>query len=131
MSELDAVAEAIWRQIGTVEVLRPRVYPIDPAVADRPLSATAWVAPGTFPVYRKYDAVMWIMRGNLNERHAKIGDGLFSFTDSDVPTGLEVQFPSPTFGIEQFEAFLAEPICQPGSSQRLRFSLTDGAVAHV
>jgi hypothetical protein len=116
-----------WEQVGTVELLALRVYPIDPyASADlMPNRTEVAVEPGIYPVYRKYDAYRWVMRGRINERTAKIGDGLFAMNNGDVPSGLEVQFPSAAFGPEQFAAFLAEPVCQPGPAQRLRFSIDE------
>lgn len=112
-----------WIQVGTVEVLRLRIYPIDPFSKLRTVCTEVVVEPGTFPVYRKYDAFRWIMRGRINERNEKIGDGLFNMHSGDVPTGLEVQFPSPAYGPEQFAEFLADSLCQPGPDQRLRFDV--------
>lgn len=109
-----------WTQVGTVEVLRLRLYPIDPT-SEHPLRTEVAVEPGVYPVYRKYDAYRWVLRGRINERMAKIGDGLFVMNDGDVPTGLEVQFPSRAYGPEQFMEFLSDRICQPGPAQRLRF----------
>lgn len=111
-----------WERIGTVEILRLRIYPLDPNVSPQPLLSTnVAVEPGIYPVYRKFDAICWVMTGRINERHAKIGDGLFEMNPGDSPTGVEVQFPSPTFGVEEFRKFLNEPTCQPGEDQRLKF----------
>lgn len=110
-----------WERIGSVEILRLRIYPLDPNGEPSPLRTTVAVEPGIYPVFRRFDAFRWLMTGRINERHAKIGDGLFELNDGDVPTGLEVQFPSQVFGAEQFAEFLADPICQPGPEQRLRF----------
>lgn len=65
-----------WEQVGTVEVLRARVYPLDPT-SDSVLRTTVYVEPGVYPVYRKCDAYRWMMSGKVNERNEKIGDGLF------------------------------------------------------
>lgn len=114
-----------WEQVGTVEILRQRIYPIDPVTRTDTFGQRTEVVvePGVFPVYRKADAYLWVMRGVLNERNEKIGDGLFVMHGGDNPVGLEVQFPSMTFGPEKFAEFLTEPICQDGPEQRLRFSL--------
>lgn len=118
-----------WEQVGTVEILRGRVYPIDPHGGDHALSTFVFVEPGVYPVYRKFDAYLWLMRGRINERHAKIGDGLFEMSNGDKPTGVEVQFPSQTFGAEQFAEFRADPICQPGPEQRLVFTINEMAAS--
>lgn len=111
-----------WQQVGTVQVLQRRIYPIDPTRDPRAICVEVVVEPGYYPVYRKCDAFIWIMRGQLNERNEKIGDGLFSLNGGDVP-GLEVQFPSGTYGVEQLAEFLEWPVCRPGPEQRLRFDI--------
>jgi hypothetical protein len=116
-----------WTQVGTVELLALRLYPIDPH-ATGALHTEVAVEPGVYPVFRKYDAYRWVMRGKINERNEKIGDGLYALYGYDRPTGPEVEFSSPTFGAEQFAELLAEPVCQPGSQQRLRFTLSGGLV---
>lgn len=122
-----------WSQVGAVETLVLRIYPLDPMTPDdaRSICTEVAVEPGIFPVYRNADAFMWIMTGRLNERSEKIGDGLFVLNDGDVPTGLSVEFPSLTYGKEQFAKFLADPICQPGPAQRLRFILRDDEINAV
>lgn len=111
-----------WEQVGIVEVLKARVYPIDPT-AEHPLRTEAWVDPGVYPVYRKADAFRWMLTGRINERPEKIGDGLFVLHSSDNPVGQEVVFPSRTYGSEQFEEFLRDPICVSGPEQRLVFEM--------
>lgn len=117
-----------WNQVGTVEILRQRIYPIDPNNIGT-LRTEVVVEPGVFPVYRKFDAYLWLMTGRLNERHEKISDGLFAMHGGDVPGGLSVIFPSPTFGVEQFAEFLSEEMCQEGPGQRLRFKISEGVVS--
>ena len=113
-----------WEQIGTVEILRFRIYPIDwRADINQPLTTTVAVEPGFYPVYRKYDAVCWVMTGRINERQAKIGDGLYSLSNGDEPTGVEVQFSSRVYGIEEFREFMSEGLCRPGVGQRLSFEV--------
>lgn len=116
-----------WTQVGTVEILRFRIYPLDPQNQDI-LRTEVAVEPGSvFPLYRKYDAFMWLMQGRINERTEKIGDGLFAMNNGDKPTGLEVQFPSKIFGAEQFEDLLTDPAFQPGPEQRVRVELFEAA----
>jgi hypothetical protein len=113
-------------QIGTVELLTVRIYPLDPETADHPLSTSVVVESGTYPVYRQVDAYYWIMTGHVNARGAtKIGDGMFTLAEWDAPSGPEVKFPSRRYGPEQFADFLAESVCTEGHpDQRLRFALT-------
>lgn len=115
------------QQIGTVEVLRWRIYPLDPMSRDDdPTATTVSVSPGTFPVYRELDAVFWVMTGQINARGSrKIGDGMFELNTSDGGRGPEVTFPSQTFGIEAFRDLLQDACSQPGPGQRLRFDLTE------
>jgi hypothetical protein len=108
--------------VGAVELLRQRVYPLDPNTGDHALSTEVVVEPGTFPVYRDADAYFWLMTGCLNGRSRKIGDGLFVMGGQDEGHGPSVTFPSPRFGPEQMREFMAEPTCTEGDpDQRLRF----------
>lgn len=118
--------------VGTVEVLRRRVYPLDPATGDHPLSTSVVVEPDTFPVFRDVDAYYWMMTGRINARHRKIGDGLFVMGGQDEGEGPTVTFPSPRFGPEQLAELLAEPTCTEGDpAQRLRFIGVDVRPAHT
>jgi hypothetical protein len=108
--------------VGNVEIFRERVYPIDP---DGVCGAGTdiFVSPGTYPLYRKGDAYCWLMTGRVNERIEKVGDGLFLLNQGDRGTGLEVQFPSRTFGPEQFADLMSDPGVQPGPERRLEFTI--------
>jgi hypothetical protein len=112
-------------EIGTVEVLNTRVYPLDPNNHDN-LATTVVVNPGTYPLYRHHDAMYWMMTGQINRNgFDKIGDGLFLMGAGDVGEGPEVRFPSPRFGPEQWAKFLTEPFCTEGHpDQRLRIRHT-------
>lgn len=109
-----------WNRVGTVEIMRFRVYPIDPNAQHDPLGTTVCVEPGVYPLYRRFDAYCWIMTGQINERQAKLGDGLYEISQGDKPTGLEVQFPSRTYGPDEFADLLDSPVVKEGESQRLR-----------
>ncbi len=112
-----------WVQVGTVEILRDRVYPLDPT-SEGPLATSVYVEAGTWPLYQRHGVTRWLMTGRINERHEKIGDGLFMFhSENDNPVGLEVRFPSRAYGPEQLAELMAEPLCQPGPDQRLRFTI--------
>lgn len=113
-------------QVGTVQVLRARVYTLDPDhdVADLH-NASAVVAPGTYPVYRAAGRVWWVMTGRVNE----IGTirplphpGMFTMVTADVPGEQEVAVESARLDAAGLAALLAEPLCAEGHpAQRLRF----------
>jgi len=109
-------------QIGTVEVLRTRIYALDPETAEHPLATQVVVQPGTYPLYRQFEAVWWMMTGKINGGGiSKIGDGMFSMIRGDFGSGPDVTFPSRRYGPEQWAEFIAEPICTDGDpGQRLR-----------
>lgn len=111
-----------WEVLGTVTVLKQRIYPIDPT-SNHPLRTEVVVEPGVFSVWRHYDTVRWYMRGRISGRNEKIGDGLFVMGGGDKPGGPQVEFPSMIYGLEQFAEFLNDPICEDGPDQRLRFAV--------
>ena len=110
------------REVGTVEILRERVYPLDPNTGDSPVASTVVVAPGVYPLWRVADATYWMMSGHLNSGgFDKIGDGLFVMRAGDGADGPQVTFPSRRFGPDEWAAFLADPSCVEGDpEQRLR-----------
>lgn len=117
-----------WEQIGIVEILRSRVYPLDPS-NESPSRTTVFVEPGIYPVYQKDDAVRWLMTGKKNKRvdgkSERIGDDMYMMHPAhDNPYGADIPYASPSFSIDQLKEFMAEPMCQPGDEQRLRFDIT-------
>lgn len=120
-------------QVGTVELLRERIYPLDPQTADHMLSTSVVVPAGIYPVYRDVMAYYWMMTGRINARGTpKIGDGIFSVVCRDEATGPVVIFPSMRFGPRQFTTFMAEPTCiEDHPDQRLRFILTEPHVEEL
>jgi hypothetical protein len=121
------------RQVGTVEILRTRIYPLDSQTDDNPLSTTVVVDPGVYPLFRYFDATYWMMTGRINGRGIdKIGDGLFTMNCSDAPSGPEVRFPSRRFGPDEWAELLAEPTCTEGApEQRLRINVYAPARAEL
>ncbi len=55
-----------WREVGAVEILADRIYPLDPLRSDLGPSTEVVVPPGTYPWYRKGDSYCWLMRGRIN-----------------------------------------------------------------
>lgn len=116
-------------EIGTVEVLRMRVYPLDPEMGHEALATTVVVEPGTYPLHRDFNAYYWMMTGHINARgFTKIGDGLFTMAKWDEASGPEVTFPSRRYGPDQWAEFLAEDVCTEGHpQQRLRITIDEPA----
>ncbi|WP_043654464.1 hypothetical protein [Nocardia thailandica] len=122
----DTQSGADIREIGTVEILKWRIYPLDAALADEPLATHVSVQPGIYPLYREADAFFWLMTGQINVRGArKIGDGLFDLSAGDGGRGPQVTFPSKTFGRKEFHDLLGDACCLPGPQQRLRVDLNE------
>lgn len=112
-------------RIGTVQILRLRIYTIDPdADVCDPNATTAVVEPGEYPVYRAGDTTWWMMTGHVNKRgFERLGDGLFAINNFDEASEQEVRFPSKRFGPQEFADLLACPECVEGPAQRLVFTL--------
>jgi len=109
-------------QIGEVEILRTRVYPLDAALRDEPHATTVVVEPGSFPLYQDGISRFWLMSGRVNVgRMHRLGDGIFALSGNDQPSDVVVTFPSRVFGPDEWAEFVAEPACSEGShEQRLR-----------
>lgn len=114
-----------FRQIGTVEILRARVYRIDPQLNKNLTGHEALVQPGEYPVISDGLSYLWIMRGKLTNASVNRGDGLFMFTPGvDTTIDVEVQFTSPFFGPDEWQDLLDHPIATEGHpDQRLRFKI--------
>lgn len=112
-------------QVGTIEILRMRVYPLDAVAVEARNKTTVCVQPGTYPIFRDVEAYYWLMTGQVDNRgFHKLGDGLFSMVDGDEPAGPEVTFPSMRFGPEQLADLLTEDGFTEGHpEQRCRVSL--------
>jgi hypothetical protein len=100
--------------VGTVELLRTRVYPLDPEGGN----TSVVVEPEVFPLYRVGDAYYWVMTGRRNSNWLKFGDGLFASNPGDRGDGPPLTFPSPTFGPEEWAALLDEPAFTEGHPEQ-------------
>src|SRR4051794_21959974 len=113
-----------FKHVGTVEILRSRLYPIDPY--NRDMGATeAIVEVGSYPLMFDGYSHLWLMTGVLNGQLLRRGDGLFVATKAAnaMPTNIDVVFPSKLFGPDDWEEFLTDPMCREGhSEQRLRIT---------
>ncbi|WP_406639144.1 hypothetical protein [Amycolatopsis sp. WGS_07] len=112
----DAEPAPAPQQIGAVEILRRRIYPVDPdADTLDPGTELAVVEPGRYPLLQHGDHTYWIMNGvRLG------GDGGLDLAAPDRVTCTSRRY-TPT-GWQHFLA--ADPACQDGrEGQRLRVVL--------
>lgn len=113
-----------WELEGEVEVLRLRVYPVDPYgdYETNPLATHASVLPGRFPIYKNdFGARRWVMTGTISERNGKISDGLFLLGGGDTTDGIPISVTSKVFGPEEW----LELIADPSLTGRLAFHLKE------
>lgn len=101
------------RQVGTVNILRERLYPRFPSKPgkttmsndDQPVRVDA----GRWPVYRGENGLIyWEMQGELvkfEPYFQSLGDGLFASGTRIEPQGELVIFKSTTFTEEEFAEF--------------------------
>ena len=109
--------------IGTVEILRARIYPLDAETQDDACSEVV-VEPGPCALYSDGLSTFWMMRGCLNRRGIRrMGDGMFLMQASDEPSEIRVVFPSRIFGPDEWAALIAGTEFADGPQQRLRLSL--------
>lgn len=113
-------------RIGTIEILRQRIYKLDADASDVLAMATeVIVEPGVYDLYSDGMTKWWLMHGQINHRHYRLGDGLFAMQSGDKQSGIEVVFPSKRFGPDEWAELLAEPNFTEGhAEQRLRVTLT-------
>lgn len=111
-------------QIGQIEILRTRIYALDPESTD-PNRQEVIVEPGSYPIYRDGVSTFWMMRGKLNQRGIfPMGDGMFGMRVGDFASDVEVQFPSKRFGPDEWANLLTGPEFAEGNpEQRLRVML--------
>lgn len=116
--------------IGTIELLRLRVYGLD-AECHCDAASTVVVDPGEYPLYSDGLSTFWVMRGRLNRRGIwRLGDGMFSMQNADEPSDIEVTFPSKRFGTDEWANLLTSPEFTDGhDGQRLRVRITEGAAS--
>lgn len=114
-----------FKHVGTVEILRSRLYKLDP-YADLMLATEAIVEPGSYPLLSDGYSYLWMMTGVLNGQFLRRGDGLFIAAKeaNAIPTNIDVTFPSKLFGPDDWKELLADPSCQEGDpEQRLRITV--------
>jgi hypothetical protein len=108
-------------EIGTVEVLRPRIY-------SAPDGSDIAVEPGLYPLLIEDGGIIrWRMTGRPSVRRApefeSLGDGLFlAKPGGDAPMGAEIEHLGRSFTRTEFRDFLlTEPVVTEGhAEQRLR-----------
>jgi hypothetical protein len=121
------VAGNEFKHVGSVEILRSRIYNLDPY--SREITATEVVVDaGVYPLLSDGYSHVWVMTGKLNGQFLRRGDGLMlAQTKGDVnaiPLNIPVQFPSKLFGPDQWKELLADPTAEEGGvAQRLRITI--------
>lgn len=115
-------------RIGTIEILRTRVYNLDAECHDGHAS-TVVVEPGHYELFSDGLTTFWMMRGKLNQAGIwRMGDGMFSMRANDEPSAIEVVFPSKRFGPDEWAELIAGPGFADGPDQRLIVHLAEPAV---
>jgi len=111
-----------FKPVGTVEILRTRIYNIDPYNRE-PTATEAVVEAGIYPLYSDGYSHMWLMAGAINGQLLRRGDGLMiGYKGANaMPLNIDVTFPSKFFGPDDWKELLDDTSCQEGHpDQRLR-----------
>lgn len=122
------MSKSEFKHVGTVEILRTRLYALDPFSRDEPTATEAIVYEGSYPVMSDGYSHVFILKGVLNGQFLRRGDGLF-FAAKDanaIPTNIPVQFPSKLFGPDDWKELLEDQTATEGHpEQRLRITLLE------
>jgi len=119
------MSEPDFRHIGSVEVLRDRLYSIDPYNKDQ-LATEVFVEAGHYPLYFNGYSHLWVMIGKLNGQFLRRGDGLMlaSKWANAIPLNITVQFPSKLFGPDDWRDLMEhESTLEGHPDQRLRITI--------
>jgi hypothetical protein len=115
-----------FKHVGTVEMLKDRIYKIDP-YADDTLATTVIVEAGSIhPLMFDGYSYLWTMRGVLNGQFLRRGDGLFIATKhaNAMLTNIHVEFPSRLYGPDDWKELVEHCTAIEGHpEQRLRITL--------
>ena len=116
-----------FKHVGTVEILRSRIYNIDPY--NREITATeAVVEEGHYPLMSDGYSHVWLMTGKLNGQLLRRGDGLMVGQPgaNAMPLNIIVTFPSKLFGPDDWKELREDPSCREGHpEQRLRITILE------
>lgn len=119
-----------FAQIGTVEILRARLYPVDPA-NHGPIQTEVVVEAGEYPLLSDGYSHLWLMKGLVNGNSIRRGDGMIVMAvdaNANPLEGLEVTALSRVFGPDEWRDMLSDPTAREGHpEQRLRFKLNAAA----
>lgn len=118
------------KRIGTFEIMRLRVYNLDAESLGDGLRTTVIVEPGRYDLCQDDMTTFVMLHGQINAGGSwRLGDGLFALNYGDVPSGIEVTFPTKRWGPDEWAEMLAGPEFAEGSpDQRVRVHL-DAEVA--
>jgi hypothetical protein len=96
------------KQIGTVEITRVRVYPLDPYIPDHVSGAGVIVEPGEYPVYLDGISYYWRMTGVIDHASYRIGDGAFAINQVNVRSDDDVVFYSQRYEPNEFRDLVSD-----------------------
>jgi len=119
------MANTSFKQVGTVEILRSRLYAIDP-YNNSDLATDAIVEPGEYALLSDGYSHLWVMTGVLNGQWLRLGDGLFVAAKeaNAIPTNIPVTFPSRLYGPDEWKELREHYTAQEGHpEQRLRITI--------
>lgn len=112
-------------EIGSVEILVDRIYPINSA--DRSIGRpTVVVFAGTYPLHFEDGYYFWRMTGVRNKGGVQvISKGLFTISAGDVVSDETIEVDSHKFTPTEFVDFMAnDPVCKKDHVEhRLNFNL--------
>lgn len=124
------MSEKGLQQIGTMELLQLRIYPLDWNKREDFSATEVVVQPGEYPVMSDGFTYLVMLSGHINSgRMHRMGDGMFSVRQSDVESEIPATFPSLISGPDEFKELLLSPVATEGPDQRLRFRITEVADA--
>lgn len=119
------------RQVGTVEMLIPRLYPTTGGhrSGDHLTPAEeALVEPGTYPIMITADRKLyWELTGRAVKfaKTQDLGGGMFAMERGIFPEGPALTFPGPAYSAEEVLSFLADP----EMTSRVKITITDDLLA--
>ena len=117
-----------FKHIGSVEILRSRIYNLDPYTGSDPTATAVVVEPGVYPLLSDGYSHVWVMTGKLNGQFLRRGDGLILATKgaNAMPLNIDVTFPSKLFGPDDWKELLAYPENREGHpEQRIRITINN------
>jgi hypothetical protein len=116
-------------QIGTVEFLRDRVYPMPGSTLGA--AETVLVEPGVYPIFTEGGLIYWEMDGHINRAEVetrmisgKPGDSLNLLSAEDAPSDIAQKTTSRPMTVQAFRSMLAHESVLPVGERLGIFKIT-------